>query len=125
MSQRTTLARVDDSRRRIKIAGARRIIYEGHHQVNSTAVENILQDESWVPTMVGKLLYLIAVKLTQKFLQNAFSDRLSSLGFDLFEMLLPDLMHEFELGTWKSVFIHLIRILQSVDEKLIIELDRR
>jgi hypothetical protein len=63
--------------------------------------------------------------VTQKFLQNAFSDRLSPLGFDLFKMLLPDLMHEFELGTWKAVFIHLIRILQSVDEKLIIELDRR
>lgn len=40
-------------------------------------------------------------------------------------MLLPDLMHEFELGVWRAVFIHLLRILQSVDENLLIELDRR
>ena len=40
-------------------------------------------------------------------------------------MLLPDLMHEFELGVWRAVFIHLLRILQSVDKNLLIELDRR
>ncbi len=26
-------------------------------------------------------------------------------------MFVPDLMHEFELGVWKAVFIHLLRIL--------------
>lgn len=40
-------------------------------------------------------------------------------------MLLPDLMHEIELGVWKAIFIHLLRILQSLDEALLIELDRR
>jgi hypothetical protein len=40
-------------------------------------------------------------------------------------MLLPDLMHEFELGVWRAVFIHLMRILQSIDEDLLVELDRR
>jgi hypothetical protein len=40
-------------------------------------------------------------------------------------MLLPDLMHEFESGTWKALFIHLLRILESVDQRLIMELDRR
>jgi hypothetical protein len=40
-------------------------------------------------------------------------------------MLVPDLMHEFELGIWKAVFIHLIRILESIDNGLIVELDRR
>jgi hypothetical protein len=40
-------------------------------------------------------------------------------------MLVPDLMHEFELGIWKAVFIHLIRILESVDNRLVVELDRR
>lgn len=28
-------------------------------------------------------------------------------------MLVPDLLHEFELGVWKAIFIHLIRILYS------------
>lgn len=34
-------------------------------------------------------------------------------------------MHEVELGVWKSFFIHLLRILASVDDGLIVELDRR
>ena len=40
-------------------------------------------------------------------------------------MFLPDLMHDFELGDWKSLFIHLIRILECVDRKLLAEVDRR
>jgi hypothetical protein len=40
-------------------------------------------------------------------------------------MLLPDLMHEFELGVWRALFIHLLRILQSIDDDLLVELDRR
>ena len=40
-------------------------------------------------------------------------------------MLLPDLMHEFELGVWRAIFIHLLRMLQSVDNDLLVELDRR
>jgi len=34
-------------------------------------------------------------------------------------------MHEVELGGWKALFIHLIRILESIDEGLVTELDRR
>jgi hypothetical protein len=40
-------------------------------------------------------------------------------------MLVVDLMHEFELGVWKALFIHLIRILQAADKTLVDELDRR
>jgi hypothetical protein len=40
-------------------------------------------------------------------------------------MLVVDLMHEFELGVWKNLFIHLLRILTVVDKNLIHELDRR
>ena len=40
-------------------------------------------------------------------------------------MLLPDLLHEVELGGWKAVFIHLLRMLQSIDEERLVELDRR
>jgi hypothetical protein len=28
-------------------------------------------------------------------------------------MFVPDLLHECELGTWKSLFIHLIRMLNT------------
>lgn len=34
-------------------------------------------------------------------------------------------MHEFELGVWKALFIHLLRILNVVDVSLIDELDYR
>ena len=47
------------------------------------------------------------------------------LGFDVFEILLPDLLHEMELGVWKSLYIHLLRILDSVDESLAAEVARR
>ena len=43
-------------------------------------------------------------------------------------MLVPDLMHEFELGIWKALFVHLIRLLhisgKGIDDR-INELDRR
>lgn len=34
-------------------------------------------------------------------------------------------MHEVELGVWKALFIHLIRILESIDGGLVTELDHR
>jgi hypothetical protein len=40
-------------------------------------------------------------------------------------MFVIDLMHEFELGVWKSIFIHLLRILDAYDNRLLDELDRR
>lgn len=42
-------------------------------------------------------------------------------------MLVVDLMHEVELGVWKLVFMHLIRILYAAASagRLVNELDRR
>ena len=42
-------------------------------------------------------------------------------------MLVVDLMHEFELGIWKALFIHLICILNAaeVGDVLVNELDHR
>ena len=40
-------------------------------------------------------------------------------------MLLPDLLHELELGVWRTLFIHLLRLLDAEDEALKDELDRR
>ena len=57
--------------------------------------------------------------------QNAFSEKLMPLGFNMFDILVVDLMHEVELGVWKSVFIHLLRLLDCHDEGLKHELDRR
>lgn len=58
-------------------------------------------------------------------MQNAFSMRLCALKFDFYLMLVVDLLHEFELGVWKAIFIHLLRILDSVKGNLLATLDQR
>ncbi len=43
-------------------------------------------------------------------------------------MLVVDLLHEFELGVWKSLFTHLVRLLYVAgkgSEMLVAELDSR
>ena len=42
-------------------------------------------------------------------------------------MLVVDLLHEFELGIWKALFSHLIRVLYAaaLNGSLVTELDRR
>jgi len=46
-----------------------------------------------------------------RFCKNAFAEKLAPFKFDPYSMLVVDLMHEFELGVWKSTFIHIIRVL--------------
>jgi hypothetical protein len=62
---------------------------------------------------------------TEIWVQNAFSGKLAPLGFNLYDMLVIDLMHEFELGVWKALFIHLLWILEAVDKSKVNELDCR
>ncbi|KAJ7210726.1 hypothetical protein GGX14DRAFT_363047 [Mycena pura] len=107
MKRRETLARVDDPPRRTRIATVRRWIYERAYGIKSKAVENYLQPQSETPT------------------SNAFSDRLSKFSFNPFRMLVPDFMHEFELGVFKAFFIHLLRILQAHSPSSLIQLDTR
>ena len=42
-------------------------------------------------------------------------------------MLIVDFMHEFELGVWKTLFTHLIRILHAAapGSRLVAEFDER
>ncbi|CAK5267132.1 unnamed protein product [Mycena citricolor] len=55
---------------------------------------------------------------------NAFSV-LAEHSFSVFQILAPDLMHEVELGTWKALFTHLLRILEALDSTQVAELDAR
>lgn len=50
--------------------------------------------------------------------QNSFSVQLSHLGFNIFSIFVVDFMHEVELGTWKSLFLHLLRMLDTMDGAL-------
>ncbi|KIJ58305.1 hypothetical protein HYDPIDRAFT_141613 [Hydnomerulius pinastri MD-312] len=88
---------------------ARDFIYKKGKPVDGAAVKRLLNPGSLVPTM------------------NAFAKRLGEYGFNHFPMLVVDIMHECELGTWKSLFIHLIRILYSLSPagQLVAEVDNR
>ncbi len=44
-------------------------------------------------------------------LQSAFSKFMFEMGSNFYEIFVPDLMHEFELGVWKGIFNHILRIL--------------
>ncbi|KAJ3741036.1 hypothetical protein DFH05DRAFT_1528856 [Lentinula detonsa] len=89
-----------------KVTLARRWIYHQGYKIKGSAVENILKETSSVPTI------------------NAFIDRLGT-DFDLSQMLAVDFMHEFELGVWKALFTHLVRVLHAVNPELVEELDHR
>lgn len=58
--------------------------------------------------------------------QNAFVEQLGR-NFSVSRMLVPDFLHEFELGVWKSLFTHLIRVLYAAipDGTLVYELNAR
>jgi hypothetical protein len=45
--------RTDDCNRRKKVEKSLKIIYTDGYAVNTPAVEELLQDESWVPTAVS------------------------------------------------------------------------
>ncbi|CAA7265767.1 unnamed protein product [Cyclocybe aegerita] len=83
-------------------------IYKKAKPIGGAKVEQLLKPTSSVPTI------------------NAFIDRLGE-SFPLNQIFVIDLMHEFELGVWKSLFTHLIRILYAVapDGRLVTKFDKR
>ncbi|KAI0038329.1 hypothetical protein FA95DRAFT_1232934 [Auriscalpium vulgare] len=107
MQSRQTAKRYDDGLRREAVSAARDLIYNDGYVVNSTKVEELLKPQSLVPT------------------ENVFSTRLQGTSFDFHKMLAVDLLHEFELGVWKAVFSHLIRILEAHNPTNVHELNHR
>ncbi|KAJ3985139.1 hypothetical protein F5890DRAFT_1573070 [Lentinula detonsa] len=89
-----------------KVMRTRQWIYNEGSKIRGSAVERLLKETSSVPTL------------------NAFIDRLGH-DFNISRMLAVDFMHEFELGVWKALFTHLIRVLYAVNPKLVAELDDR
>ncbi|KAG8684338.1 hypothetical protein FRC11_012248, partial [Ceratobasidium sp. 423] len=60
--------------------------------------------------------------------KSAFTIRLSKDSENPFlinRTLVPDLMHEFELGVWKSIFVHLIRMLETEGSDVVAEFNYR
>jgi hypothetical protein len=107
---------------------ARNFIYNLGYGVTSAAVERVLMAESWVPTPVSISYsdYTIETSLIC-LCQNTFAEKLGCFGFDHFIMLVVDLLHEFELGVWKAIFTHLIRLLHAAGSggRLVAKLNMR
>ncbi|KAG9120845.1 hypothetical protein FRC07_003499 [Ceratobasidium sp. 392] len=106
MNTRKFKRRKDNKKYRDKINQARNLIYNHGRVVQSKAVEDLLKSESYVPTL------------------NAFS-KLGELGFSFFSCLVVDELHEVELGVWKSLFKHLIRLLFHGGNKMVAEFNKR
>ncbi|KIK35833.1 hypothetical protein CY34DRAFT_35436, partial [Suillus luteus UH-Slu-Lm8-n1] len=90
-----------------KVSQARNAIYTRGAPIKGGLVESLLKPFSLVPTI------------------NSFVDRLSPFGFDLFPVLVVDLLHEFELGILKAVMTHLMRLLYAVDPRKITTINER
>ena len=49
----------------------------------------------------------------------------SALDVDVHKILVPDILHEFEIGIWKRTFVHLIHILEAQGGPIVAELNKR
>jgi len=127
MLQCESLACTDDVNHCSCVEAAHKCIYEKNYAVNSRVVENLLHEDSLVPTAVSpcSLLPMVVLLIALIYFQNAFLNKPAQFGFVLFSMLVVDLMHKFELGVWKAIFIHLLHILDCQNESLKHELDNR
>ncbi|KIJ43684.1 hypothetical protein M422DRAFT_252926 [Sphaerobolus stellatus SS14] len=105
--RRENMKRKDDGSTQYDITSARSKIYGKRGlRVNSTAVEDLLKKSSQVPTL------------------NAFSDIFAPEKFNKYQIFVVDLLHEFELGVWKAILVHLIRIITKIGKATLHEFDR-
>ncbi|KAG1855214.1 hypothetical protein DFJ58DRAFT_841220 [Suillus subalutaceus] len=84
---------------------SRALIFKQGASINSQRIQNILNEESLVPT------------------RNAFSEHLTEYLFNFFVLFVVDLLHKFDLGVWKAIFTHLMRILFAAGGAAVQELN--
>ncbi|THH03445.1 hypothetical protein EW145_g6253 [Phellinidium pouzarii] len=104
---RIKLLRVDDDTRRCKVDNARQFMFNERKRVTHAGIKNLLDDQSMTPV------------------ENVFSSRLGDLGFNFHSMLVIDVMHEWEVGVWRQIFTHLVRILDLYRSDKVHELNKR
>ncbi|TEB24923.1 hypothetical protein FA13DRAFT_1796782 [Coprinellus micaceus] len=93
-----------------KVAKAQVLINQGYAVDSKKSIEAmLLQPTSLVP------------------LTTAFERNLSKLNFNILSVLVVDILHEFEIGVWKRLYIHLLRLLDAFPStiSLAAELDAR
>jgi len=121
--QRRGYKRRDDEILRRSIARARKWIFVRGVGVTGKSISDVMKN-SELPNQVSYFRIEQCRRVNMDF-QSAFSLRLSEHGFDVYPMLVVDLLHEFELGVWKATFTHLIRILYAEGSDKIQILNKR
>ncbi|KAI0258587.1 hypothetical protein BC834DRAFT_1045792 [Gloeopeniophorella convolvens] len=99
--------RIDDHPRRHRVELGRKLIFDQGAPLTAKALQELLGCTGAIPT------------------RNALSEKLSQHGFDYHHIFAPNLLHEFELGVWKGIFAHLIRLLAALEGNPIHTLNER
>ncbi|KZT68005.1 hypothetical protein DAEQUDRAFT_728551 [Daedalea quercina L-15889] len=89
--------RIDEPRLHSLVARIRNWVFTRGYALTSKIIRRIMDPISILP------------------MRSAFSTRLASTGFNFnfYSIFVPDVLHEFELGVWKAIFIHLLRLLHA------------
>lgn len=104
---------------------ARKAVFDGF-KVSGAKVERLIGGESRVAVNVcGYSSPQSVIPGTTNCLgpQNGFMTSLP--GLDVYSLLTVDLLHEVELGVWKALFTHIVRILHFHSADVVAEFDRR
>ncbi|RDX49140.1 hypothetical protein OH76DRAFT_1351220 [Lentinus brumalis] len=104
---RRNKTRVDDNDVNWRITLARKWIFEDGMPLTSVYIDRILGSLSLTPT------------------RSAYSIKLREHNFNFYSLFAPDFMHEVELGVWRTIFTHLMRILHAVGEDSIQTFNKR
>ncbi|KIJ23742.1 hypothetical protein M422DRAFT_195539 [Sphaerobolus stellatus SS14] len=109
MQRRETLKREDNNHATDFIIKSTRLKIYGREglQVSAAPIEALLRPTSRIPTI------------------NTFSKIFEPEYFNKYQIFVVDLMHEFELGVWKAILVHIIRILTTMRPSPLQEFDRR
>ena len=108
---------------REKVQVAQDVVYRLGHAVAGARVDSLLKSTSSVPTVVSEVpLRSRSLVVQLSATQNSFCERLERLKqsgkeFDISQMMVVDLLHEFELGVWKALLTHLIRLLHAASKQ--------
>ncbi|KAI0739819.1 hypothetical protein C8Q80DRAFT_1274845 [Daedaleopsis nitida] len=98
---RRTVLRLDDLATHQHIKRAREMIFKKGFSLSGNRVKALLREHSLTPT------------------QNTFSIRFAQYGVN------ADMMHEFELGVWRGIFDHLVRLLHTQGDNVVKEFNHR
>lgn len=121
MVRHTKQERKDSTIVQRMVDNARRLIFACGYAVGGKAVSEGLK-YSITATKVC-LSFTMFKPLTC--LKNAFSQLLLPRGRNYYSMFPVDILHDFEVGKWKDIFVHLIRILYAYGGGAVADLDAR